>query len=107
MLLRLWLAKVGDGEDFGQCHFFAVSVDFALDLEGGATVALEFAEFLQCSEFDESFHLREPGGVIRVVGPTVLGLEFEGLSAIDLEGGEGIAPESFLFESAFGETVFA
>ena len=83
---------------------------------GGETVALELAEFvqrsvgsafLQGSEFDEAFHLREPEGVIGIIDPAVLRLEFEGLSASNLESGEGIAAESFFFQIAFGEAVCA
>ncbi len=107
-------AEIGDGENFGEDHFFAVGVDFTLDFEGGEAIPLELAEFversvgaafLQCSEFDEAFHLRKPGGMIGVVYPTVLRLEFEGLGAIDLECSESIAAESFFFEVAFGEAV--
>ena len=107
-------AEVGDREDFGEDHFLAVGVDFALDLEGGETVALEFAEFiersvgaafLQGSEFDEAFHLREPEWVFGIVDPTVLSLKFEGLGASNLESREGIAAESFFFELAFGEAI--
>ena len=113
-VVQVLRAEIGDGENFGEDHFFAVGVDFALDLEGGKAVSLELAEFversvgaafLQCSEFDEAFHLRKPGGVIGVVYPTVLGLEFEGLGASNLESREGIAAESFFFDLAFGEAV--
>ena len=85
-----------------------------MHFEGGEAVALEPAEFvegsvgaafLQCSEFDEAFHLREPSGVIGVVYPTVLGLEFEGLGAIDLKGREGVAAEGLFFDLAFREAV--
>ena len=107
-------AEIGDRKYFGKDHFFTVGVDFALYFEGGETIALELAEFvegsvgaafLQSSEFDEAFHLREPCWVIGIIDPTVLGLEFEGLGASDLEGREGVAAESFFFELAFGETV--
>ena len=107
-------AEIGDGENFRESHFFAVSVDFALYFEGGETVALEFAElversvgaaFLQCSEFDEALHLGKPFGVIGIIDPTVLSLEFEGLGTIDLEGGEGVAAECFFFELRLGETI--
>ena len=40
-------AEVSDGENFGESYFFAVSVDFTLDFEGGETVALEFTEFIE------------------------------------------------------------
>ena len=109
-------AEIGHGESFREVHFFAVGVEFSLDLESGEAVALEFAEFvegfvgsafLQGSEFDEAFHLGEPFGVIGFVYPTVLSLEFEGLGAVDLEGSEGVTAEGFFFEGAFREAFFA
>ncbi len=113
-VVEILRAEVGNGEYFGKDHFFAVSVDFALYFEGGETVALEFAEFversvgaafLQCPKFDEALHLGKPFGVIGIIDPTVLSLEFEGLGTIDLEGGEGVAAESFFFELRLGETI--
>ena len=65
-VVQVLRAEIGDGENFGEDHLFAVGVDFALDLEGRETIALELAEFversvgaafLQGSEFDEAFHL--------------------------------------------------
>ena len=87
-------------ENFGEGHFFAVGV------EGGGTVLLEFAELLQYSGSDQAFHLREPDGVIGMVYPAVVSLEFEGLSMIDLDGDEGITAEALFFDLALRLTGF-
>lgn len=57
---------------------------------------------MQYSGSDQAFHLREPDGVIGMDCPAVLSLEFEGLSMIDMDGGQAIAAEAFFFGVAFG-----
>ena len=43
----------------------------------------------------------------RIFEEVVLGLDFDGLCALDLEGGEGVGVEDELFGQAGGEEFFS
>lgn len=110
------LKKFGCGEAGRDVDFFSEAVEFAVNTHGSDAVCLESAEFVESfvgapfeesGEFDEAFHLIEEVGVFGIVEPTVLCLDFEGLGALGLEGGEGEAEEGLLFELGAGEAFCA